>query len=45
VTVKLDAKARKALGKLKSVKVKVAVSATSADGRTGTSSKTITVKR
>ena len=45
ITVKLNAKARKALRTTRSVKVKVAILATAADGRVGTSSKTITVKR
>ena len=45
VTVKLSAKARKALRKLRSFKLEVAVLATSADGRLGTASKTVTIKR
>jgi hypothetical protein len=45
ITVKLNAKARKALRTTRSVKVKVAIIATSTDGRVGTSSTTVTVKK
>jgi hypothetical protein len=45
ITVKLNAKARNALRKTRSVKVTVAILATAADGRVGTSNKTLTVKR
>lgn len=45
ITVKLNAKARKALRKTRRVKLKVAIMATGADGRVGTSSKTLTIRK
>ncbi|WP_270042571.1 hypothetical protein [Solirubrobacter ginsenosidimutans] len=45
ITVKLNAKARKALAKVRSVRFRVAVVATGADGRIGTANRTLTVKR
>jgi hypothetical protein len=45
ITIKLSAKARKALGKVRSVRFKVAVLATAADGRVGTANRTLTVSR
>jgi hypothetical protein len=45
VIVKLDAKARKALRNARSVKAKVAIIATAADGRTGTANQSLTIMR
>ena len=45
VTIKLTSKARKALRKVRSVRLKVAYLATGADGRVGTAAKTLTIRR
>jgi hypothetical protein len=45
VTVKLNAKARKALRKVRSVKVRVAVFATAVDGTPGTANQKLTIRR
>ena len=45
VTVKLNAKARTALRKVRSVKVRVAVFATAADGTPGTANQKLTIRR
>jgi hypothetical protein len=45
LTVHLNAKARKALRTTRSVKLRVAITATAADGRVGTSSTSLTIKK
>ena len=45
LAVKVGAKARRALRKTRSLKLQVAISATTADGRNGSTSTTLTIKR
>jgi hypothetical protein len=45
VTVKLNAKARKSLRKVRSVKLQIAILATGADGRKGSATRALTAKK